>query len=87
MANPTQVTRLMTRLQEELGSNVELSLHIHNTRGLGFANVLAGLQVGIDIARVMEASRIMEDFLGRRLPSHVLFSGTNQQSFERHRAR
>ena len=27
---------------------VELSLHIHNTRGLGFANVLAGLQAGID---------------------------------------
>ena len=125
MANPTQVTRLMTRLQEDLGSNVELSLHIHNTRGLGFANVLAGLQVGIDtydasigglggcpvtpaatgniptedlvnmceemnletgidIEGVMEASRIMENFLGRRLPSHVLLSGTNQQSFERH---
>ena len=45
------------------------------------------LDTGIDIDRVMEASRIMEDFLGRRLPSHILFSGTNQQSFERHRAR
>ncbi len=125
MANPKQITRLMTRLEEELGGDVELSLHIHNTRGLGFANVLAGLQVGIDtydasigglggcpvtpaatgniptedlvnmceemnletgidIDRVMEASHIMEDFLGRRLPSHVLLSGTNQQSFERH---
>ncbi len=128
MANPTQVTRLMSRLQKELGSDVELSLHIHNTRGLGFANVLAGLQAGIDtydasigglggcpvtpaatgniptedlvnmceemnletgidIERVMEASRIMEEFLGRRLPSYVLLSGTNQQSFERHRPR
>ncbi len=131
MANPTQVTRLMSRLQEELAkdtdTDVELSLHIHNTRGLGFANVLAGLQAGIDtydasigglggcpvtpaatgniptedlvnmcdemdletgidIERVMEASRLIEGFLGRRLPSHVLLSGTNQQSFERHRA-
>lgn len=128
MANPIQVSRLMTRLQEVFGSDVELSLHIHNTRGLGFANVLAGLQVGIDtydasigglggcpvtpaatgniptedlvnlceemhletgidIESVMEASRLMEDFLGRRLPSHVLLSGTNQQSFERHSPR
>jgi hydroxymethylglutaryl-CoA lyase len=124
MANPTQVDRLMTRLGREL-SDVKLSLHIHNTRGLGFANVLAGLQAGIDtydasigglggcpvtpaatgniptedlvnmceemgiqtgidIARVIEASRLMEEFLDRRLPSHILLAGTNQQAIARH---
>ncbi len=126
MANPTQVTRLMTRLRADL-DGAKLSLHIHNTRGLGFANALAGLQAGIDtydasigglggcpvtpaatgnlptedlvnmceemgietgidIDKVMEASRLMEEFLGRRLPSHVLLAGTNQQAVARHQA-
>jgi len=44
-----------------------------------------GIGTGIDIERVMEASRLIEDFLERRLPSHLLLSGTNQQAFERHR--
>ena len=47
MANPTQVGQRIRRLREEL-SEVHFSLHIHNTRGLGLANVLAGLQEGID---------------------------------------
>ena len=47
MANPTQVGQRIRRLREEL-PEVHFSLHIHNTRGLGLANVLAGLQEGID---------------------------------------
>ncbi len=126
MANPLQVSSLMGRLVKELATECELSLHIHNTRGLGFANVLAGLaegidtydasigglggcpvtpaatgniptedlvnmcaemglETGIDIDAVMAASRIVEEFLGRRLPSHVLLSGTNQQAVAAHR--
>ena len=127
MANPVQVGRVMTRLGEELGQGVELSLHIHNTRGLGLANVFAGLQsgidtydasigglggcpvtpaatgniptedlvnlcdelgivTGVDIDKVMEASRTMEAILGRALPSHVLRAGTNAQAVARHQA-
>ena len=46
-ANPVQVRRLMNRLRRELPTT-KLSLHIHNTRGLGLANVLAALEEGID---------------------------------------
>lgn len=127
MANPLQVSALMARLIKEVGSDCALSLHIHNTRGLGFANVLAGLAegidtfdasigglggcpvtpaatgniptedlvnmcaemglgTGVDIDGIMTASRLMEEFLGRRLPSHVLLSGTNRQAVDRHRS-
>ena len=47
VANPVQVESLVSRLRREL-PDVHLSLHIHNTRGLGLANVVAGLQAGID---------------------------------------
>ena len=43
-----------------------------------------GISTGIDINRVMDASRLMEDFLERRLPSHVLLAGTNRQAVDRH---
>lgn len=46
-ANPAQVQRMMERMQREL-PGVRFSLHIHNTRGLGLANVLAALQAGVD---------------------------------------
>ena len=47
VANPVQVESLVSRLRREL-PDTHLSLHIHNTRGLGLANVVAGLQAGID---------------------------------------
>ena len=122
LGNPRQVKQMSARLQHEL-SDVRFSLHIHNTRGLGFANVLAGFSEGIDIfdasigglggcpvvpsatgniptedlvnmcdemgigtgvdvGKVMEASRLMQSFLNRRLPSHVLWSGTTSQVFK-----
>lgn len=123
LAHPAQVQRMMARLKAEL-PQIAFSLHIHNTRGLGLANVLAGLQegvdtydasigglggcpvnpgatgniptedlvnmceemgikTGVDLERVMEASRLMQDFLGRALPSNVLFAGTRQQAYGR----
>lgn len=45
MANPRQVTRLVTRVLERLPA-AALTLHFHNTRGLGLANVLAAYQAG-----------------------------------------
>lgn len=127
VANPVQVQRMMARLKVSLDRDTHLSLHIHNTRGLGLPNVLAGLQegidtydasvgglggcpvnptatgniptedlvnmceemgieTGVDIERVMEASRLMESFLDRSLPSHVLVSGTRQQAYARSRS-
>jgi hydroxymethylglutaryl-CoA lyase len=47
LGNPRQVAGTMERLRSEL-DGVALSLHLHDTRGLGLANVLAALQVGID---------------------------------------
>ncbi len=47
MANPRQVGEFFALAREELGSEVELTAHFHNTRGAGLANALAALQAGI----------------------------------------
>ncbi len=47
IANPKQVRRLVERVRSAL-PETPLSLHIHDTRGLGLANVLAGFEAGID---------------------------------------
>ena len=46
-ANPAQVRDLVTQVRAAVGSHALCGLHLHNTRGLGLANVLAGLEVGI----------------------------------------
>ena len=46
MAHPAQVSRMVEALQQRL-SQLQLTLHFHNTRGMGLANVLAGVQSGI----------------------------------------
>jgi hydroxymethylglutaryl-CoA lyase len=102
--------------------DVHFSLHIHNTRGLGLANVLAaldagidtfdaglgglggcpvfagatgniptedlvnmceemGIETGVDLGPVREASLRVQEFLGRPLPSHVLRVGTRKELF------
>ena len=45
MAHPMQVARL-TRLFRERLPDTELTLHSHNTRGMGLANVLASIGAG-----------------------------------------
>jgi hydroxymethylglutaryl-CoA lyase len=47
-ANPAQVKDLVTRLRSAVGDEAFAGLHLHNTRGLGLANVLAGLEVGVN---------------------------------------
>jgi len=47
MAHPAQVGRMVEALQQRL-SGLQLTLHFHNTRGMGLANVLAAVQGGID---------------------------------------
>ncbi len=46
MANPRQVEALVRRVHERWPA-LELALHFHNTRGMGLANVLAGLAAGV----------------------------------------
>jgi hydroxymethylglutaryl-CoA lyase len=46
-ANPAQVKDLVVRVKRAVGDHNLSGLHLHNTRGLGLANVLAGLEVGI----------------------------------------
>ncbi len=47
MAYPTQVADL-TRAFRERWPGTELTLHFHNTRGMGLANVLAAIDAGAD---------------------------------------
>jgi hydroxymethylglutaryl-CoA lyase len=116
MANPLQVRELFVAARAELGDEVELTAHFHNTRGQGLANVLAALEVdvasfeasfgelggcpvpagatgniatedlvsmlhemgiatGIDLERLLEATRAVRDVLGRPLGSHTLVAG------------
>jgi hydroxymethylglutaryl-CoA lyase len=116
MANPRQVRAFFAAAREELGGDVELTAHFHNTRGQGLANVLAaleagcesfessfgelggcpvpkgatgniatedlvsmlhemGVDTGIDLARLLEASREAQLVLGRPLGSHTLVAG------------
>ena len=119
--NPAQVTRLVARIKNAL-PGMPLSLHLHNTRGLGLANALAGFQAGIDtfdaglgglggcpvfpgatgnvatedmvnlfeemgvstgvnLDKVREASRLMQQFLNRPLPSYILRVGTASELY------
>ena len=47
-ANPAQVRDLVVRVRAVTGEHRFAGLHLHNTRGLGLANVVAGLEVGVD---------------------------------------
>jgi hydroxymethylglutaryl-CoA lyase len=47
MAYPTQVARLTSAFRERF-VRTPLTLHFHNTRGMGLANVLAGIAAGAD---------------------------------------
>jgi hydroxymethylglutaryl-CoA lyase len=46
MAHPAQVARMVELLQQRF-KDLQLTLHFHNTRGMGLANVLAAVQGGI----------------------------------------
>lgn len=46
-ADPAGVRRLVRRVRRAVGTDKLNTLHLHNTRGLGLANVVAGLEEGI----------------------------------------
>ena len=49
LANPRAVFDLTTRAKGIVGNAVEISLHLHDTRALGIANMVAGIQAGATI--------------------------------------
>ena len=115
MANPAQVRALCAAILAA-HPGMDLTLHFHNTRGQGLANVLGaldegcdsfessfgelggcpvpagatgniatedlvsmlhemGIETGIDLAALIEASRAAQGVLGRPLGAHVLRAG------------
>lgn len=47
-AGPDQVEDLVTRVHQELG-DIVLSIHLHDTRGMGIANASAALDAGVQV--------------------------------------
>jgi hydroxymethylglutaryl-CoA lyase len=47
MANPAQVERTLGRVLDRWGASLSIGLHFHNTRGMGLANVVAGVRAGV----------------------------------------
>ncbi|WP_408008521.1 hydroxymethylglutaryl-CoA lyase [Pseudalkalibacillus sp. A8] len=47
MANPNQVSEVVSTFKSAFGEDLDFGLHFHNTRGLGLANVLAGYNAGV----------------------------------------
>jgi hydroxymethylglutaryl-CoA lyase len=47
MANPIQIEATMSRVLERWGELLSFGLHLHNTRGMGLANVVAGVRAGV----------------------------------------
>ncbi|MFN8635533.1 MAG: hydroxymethylglutaryl-CoA lyase [Chloroflexota bacterium] len=48
MANPLQVERTVSRVLDRW-PDAHFQLHFHNTRGMGLANVVAGLRAGVTV--------------------------------------
>ena len=46
MAHPRQITRMVEQVHHHLPGET-LSLHLHDTRGLGLANIIAGYEAGV----------------------------------------
>lgn len=115
MANPKQVLEI-SQLARSKFPDVEFALHFHNTRGMGLANVVSGLQAGIrryesslgglggcpfapgatgnictedlihmldsmgydtgvNLSRLLDASRKLREIVGHELPGQVVKAG------------
>lgn len=111
MANPKSVKSLVNIVKNEI-KDIAVGLHLHDTRGLGLVNLMAGMEsgithfdtafggmggcpfvkgaagniatedtiyllesmgisTGIEIKKVAECSRIISEFLGKKLPGKL----------------
>ena len=121
MANPRQVQRLIAAARQRF-PQIELTLHFHNTRGMGLANVVAGLNAGVvhfegclgglggcpfapgatgnvctedvvhmldcmgydtgvDLDRMLDASRRLREIVGHELPGQVVKAGKSSKLY------
>ncbi|MBT3360738.1 MAG: hydroxymethylglutaryl-CoA lyase, partial [Rhodospirillales bacterium] len=49
LANPVSVFEMASRVRDVIDPAIEIVLHLHDTRGLGIANMVAGMQAGVRI--------------------------------------
>jgi hydroxymethylglutaryl-CoA lyase len=111
MANPVAIKQMLQIVMPECG-NIPIVLHLHDTRGLGLANLMAalacgvnqfdtamagmggcpfvagaagniatedtvhllesmGIRTGVDLAKVGQCSRRLEEFLGKKFPGKM----------------
>ena len=49
LGNPKQVYEAVDAVRAVIRSDIKISLHLHDTRGLGLANMFAGLQASATI--------------------------------------
>jgi hydroxymethylglutaryl-CoA lyase len=49
LANPRSVAEAVSAVRGVIAPEIAISLHLHDTRGLGLANMVAGLQAGVTI--------------------------------------
>ncbi|MBL6945202.1 MAG: hydroxymethylglutaryl-CoA lyase [Rhodospirillales bacterium] len=49
LANPVSVFEMTSRVRDVIDPAIEIILHLHDTRGLGIANMVAGMQAGVRI--------------------------------------
>ncbi len=49
LANPRSIYELVARTRDRVGNDIAILLHLHDTRGFGLANVVAGIQAGATI--------------------------------------
>lgn len=121
MANPRQVSELLKGLTDAFPEQ-KFNLHFHNTRGMGLANVLAGLdagitsfdtslgglggcpfapgatgnvctedvvhmlhnmgiETGISLEKLLEASWTLETIVGHKTPSYLLKAGPSDRKY------
>jgi hydroxymethylglutaryl-CoA lyase len=121
MATPPKV-RQTTRYLKDRFPDIELSLHFHNTRGIGLVNVYEALQLGyqrfessigglggcpfapgatgnvatedlvylieelnldcgVDLAKLIESAKLVEQIIGRTLPGQVMKAGPRLRQY------
>jgi len=49
LGNPRSVAETVAAVRKVIDPTIAISLHLHDTRGLGLANMVAGLQAGVGI--------------------------------------
>ena len=89
VANPKQVEDVLSRVLAKHPQE-SVAVHFHDTQGTALANCLValtmGIETGIDLDKLTEASRTAATFVGHELPSKYLKAHVGKQTRARRRA-